>query len=255
MLKQRLRCGRIRAEGALMPGPKSRPRVILQERDQLLLSALESFRIVDRRQAMALMGFTSISRVNARLLQLTRAGYIRRNFIPSGNFGRRAIYRRSEARSFALSAAAHQLALNDLELAVRKHCGDTVRRFRRLYRPPAPGIPLIPDAYAEFVCGSKVQPVFFELDLGTEPRKLWRLKARQYVSLALSGEFERAFSHPQFRIAVLAPTARRLHSLREAVRLETQRLFFFSMIDSINSEGVLAPIWLRPEGSETLPLV
>ncbi|HEX6369083.1 MAG TPA: replication-relaxation family protein [Longimicrobium sp.] len=221
----------------------------------MLLSALDSFRIVDRRQAAALMGFTSIPRVNARLLQLTRAGYLARDFIPVGNFGRRAIYRRKETRPFAFSAVPHQFALNDLELVVRRSCGDAVRVFRRLYRPLAATIPLVPDAYGEFVFGSAMYPVFFEVDLGTESRKLWRLKAHHYVSLALSGEFQHQFGHPQFRVAVLAPTARRLQSIREAVAAETSRLFFFSSIDSINSEGVLAQIWLRSEGSETLPLV
>lgn len=44
----------------------------------LLLVALALLKIVDREQAKAVTGHGSVTRINARLLALVRAGYLRR---------------------------------------------------------------------------------------------------------------------------------------------------------------------------------
>ncbi|HEU4560916.1 MAG TPA: replication-relaxation family protein [Longimicrobium sp.] len=237
-----------------MPGTRRGFRIILQERDQKLLSALDTMRIVDRRQAMVLMGFTSISRVNARLLQLTRAGIVIRDYIPAQNFGRKAVYRRTGSRRVTERAAPHLLAINEVELALRESFGAALRKVQRFSQPIVPGVPLIPDAYVE-IGGASIHPIFIEVDLGSEPRSVWRLKAQAYLSVALSGAFEEAFQQPRFRVAVVASSERRLNSIRQAVRTETDRLFFFSTFESINSDGVRAAIWLRPEGSKHSSLI
>ena len=77
-----------------------RPAIVVQERDRHLLRELAVMRIVDREQAKTVAGFGSTTRVNARLLGLTREGLLRRFFsarlpgeekpsIPSRQKGRR----------------------------------------------------------------------------------------------------------------------------------------------------------------------
>ena len=66
----------------------NRTSLVLQERDRRLLEALESMRVVDREQAKVVCGFRSTRRANARLLALTRAGFLKRAFVGS----RQAVY-------------------------------------------------------------------------------------------------------------------------------------------------------------------
>lgn len=61
-------------------GGNRRIGMVLQERDRRFLTELAAMRVVDRDQAKAAAGFGSITRVNARLLTLTRAGLLRRFF-------------------------------------------------------------------------------------------------------------------------------------------------------------------------------
>src|SRR5580692_12724661 len=75
--------------------------LIVQPRDLALLGELSIMRVVDRDQAKIVAGFGSITRVNTRLLALTRAGLVRRFFLGWGG-GRKALY--------ALSAKGAQLA-------------------------------------------------------------------------------------------------------------------------------------------------
>ena len=56
---------------------------------------------------------------------------------------------------------------------------------------------------------------FLEVDLGHERGPVWKEKVRNYLQLALSGEFERQFGTNRFRVLVLANSERRLHSIRE----------------------------------------
>ena len=56
---------------------------VIQDRDRHLLSELGVMRILDREAAKLVAGFSSTRRVNDRLLQLTRAGLMRRFFVGS----------------------------------------------------------------------------------------------------------------------------------------------------------------------------
>src|SRR5713226_2129503 len=67
-------------------------RVVLQSRDLHLLKELALMRIIDREQAKTIAGFGSTTRANARLLALTRAGFLRRFFIGTNAGGTKALY-------------------------------------------------------------------------------------------------------------------------------------------------------------------
>lgn len=241
-----------------MPGNRGKVGLILQPRDELLLRELHVLRIVDREQARRLVGLSSIRKANARLLALTRAGYLRRSFLGQTGCGRRALYRLPSDRSRTSAAfLAHQLALTDvyLRFCAAQAEGVTLRMWKTFGRPVADGIPLIPDAYAEVVVEGIFQPLFFEVDRGTESGRVWREKAHAYSLLAFSGEFERTFGQSRFHVAVVTTTPRRLEHVRAAVAEVTEKLFWFSTFDNLNGDSFLGPLWLRPKGSEKVSLL
>ena len=80
---------------------KNHPGMIVQSRDLNFLRELGTLGVVDREQFKVIAGFTSTTRANTRLLQLFRAGLLRRFFLGSGG-GRKALY--------ALSPKGAQLA-------------------------------------------------------------------------------------------------------------------------------------------------
>lgn len=91
--------------------------MILQPRDERLLSELRMMRVMDREQARRTAPFSSVRRTNTRLLALTRAGVLRRSFIGAVGAGRRALYRLSNDRARTSPAfLAHQLTLNEVYL-------------------------------------------------------------------------------------------------------------------------------------------
>jgi len=83
-----------------MTGNKRRG-LVIQERDKQLLRELAVMRVIDREQARVVAGFGSATRVNTRLLRLTRAGLLRRFYLGTTAGGQKALY--------ALSAKGAQL--------------------------------------------------------------------------------------------------------------------------------------------------
>src|ERR1700694_5826333 len=78
--------------------------VILQNRDRHLLAELGVMRIIDREMTKLVAGFGSTTQVNTRLLELTRAGLLRRFFVGSIGAGRKAIYTLSPKGEAVVSA-------------------------------------------------------------------------------------------------------------------------------------------------------
>jgi Replication-relaxation len=114
----------------------STDRMIVQPRDREFLRELAILRVADREQVKLVAGFKSTTRVNTRLLKLTRAGLLRRFFLGSGG-GRKALYALSEKGARLIDApmrgprrpqgamlvadlfVEHQLAINSIYCAVR----------------------------------------------------------------------------------------------------------------------------------------
>src|SRR6266700_3939623 len=67
-------------------------RVVITERDKLLLKELGIARIVDREQSKEIAGFQSTTRVNDRLLKLTQSGLLKRFFLGTRAGGTKALY-------------------------------------------------------------------------------------------------------------------------------------------------------------------
>ena len=249
--------------------------MVLQERDRRLLEELAVMRVADRDQAQAAVGFGSITRVNARLLALTRASLLRRFFQGASGAGQRALYtlstagaqlvgashrglqRRKDESSMGGAFVEHQLALNGIYCALKfgkiPLQGVTFRRWVSSDVPLASS--LLPDGYLELTIPEGVLTAFVEVDLGTERSAIWGEKVRKYLQLALSGEYERRFRESRFRVLVVANSERRMHSIRKTVAAITEKIFWFSTLDLVRSGGFFQKVWLRPTGDELLPLV
>lgn len=253
------------------------PGVIVQERDQRLFQALSLLRFLDRSDLMAIGPFTSVTRANARARQLVQAGLL--EALPVGTIGggRQLLYALSRKGAALVGAPyrplrredvpalsgdpflQHQLALNKFYVAVAHRPipaqGVRLCRWLSFSQPIAANSALIPDGYFELAIPAGVLACFLEIDMGTESPKVWREKIRQYLGLAVSGEFEREFQQRRFRVLVVTTTEKRLHKISSLVRRSTDKVFWLSTFDKVNREGLWSKVWHRPTGDEPASLV
>jgi len=249
---------------------------VIQERDRRLLMELATMRVLDREQAKIVAGFGSTTRVNHRLLGLTRAGFVRRFFLGTTGPGMKALYtlsaqgarligvplrgpqRRQDETLAADFFVEHQLRVNEVHCALKFGAlptGVSFRRWVTFFAPIAQGLRLIPDGYAELVNPAGTTALFLEVDLGHEHGPVWRKKVEHYLQFAMMGTPEGAGIHRPFRVLVVAPGARRVESLRKGVGRLTEKIFWFATLESIRGKGLFAPVWRRPTGQDPLPLI
>jgi len=249
--------------------------LVVQERDRRLLRELGHVRVIGREQAKVLGGFSSTTRVNTRLLALTRVGLLKRFFLGTRAGGAKALYslspkgakfigvpdrgpqRRNDTALVGDLFVEHQLAVNDIYCAFKTESlpGVAFRRWVAFFEPIAQGVRLIPDGYVEFETPSGIFGAFLEVDLGSESLKVWKDKVKTYLTYAVSGTFEKQFGLTRFRVLVVAHSERRMQSIRRVVGETTDKIFWFQNFESIERDGLLAPRWLRPRGEYRLPLI
>jgi len=250
---------------------------IVTPRDLVLFRALSIARFLDCKQAMVVCGFTSMRRANRRLLKLVLAGLLRRWFVATSARGVKAIYGLSPQAAYLIGEVAHglipwkqdrvitssqflehQQAINEIFVPVRFRTlpeGTSCERWMSFCEPLGASLPLTPDAYLKIGHGGTVHSMFLELDLGTESSKVWKRKVELYLRLAISGEFERMFHEKRFRVLVVLHSSRRLEQVRTTIVQRTDKLFWLSTQDELRNESLTAPIWLRPNGVQRLPLL
>jgi len=250
---------------------------VLQDRDRRLLRELAVMRVIDREQAKCVAGFGSTPRVNSRLLGLTRAGLLRRFFLGTRGGGQKALYALSQAGAKLIDAPfrgprkaqnevlvadffiTHQLSINEVYCSLKfKPTLGTVAKFGKwlsFYDPVESGTRLIPDGYVEILTTQKPLAAFLEVDLGNESLSVWKAKVDNYLRYAVTGNFEKRFDLPQFRVLVVTNTARRMHSLRAATLSLTEKIFWFSTLESVARDGVWAPVWLRTNSEQLQSLL
>jgi Replication-relaxation len=236
--------------------------LVVQERDLRLFEALNLMRVIDREQAKIAGGFNSTTRANARLLALTRAGYLKRAFLGS----RRAVYwlasnsrGRGTQKEFTPREPAslflrHRLEINKVYLLLKHSAipvpGWWLVRWQGFQKNLASSVPLIPDGYFELRSSAGARACFVEVDLGTEALPVIQRKVQLYLHLATSGEFPALFHQPQFRVLVIANSERRLQNLREAIAKLTDKIFWLTTLECVNRERFWSPVWLRPTGDQ-----
>jgi len=182
-------------------------------------------RIIDQEQAKIVAGFGSTTRANVRLLGLTRAGFLHRFFLGTTAGGTKALYaisrqgaelagipyrgpRRPNHEILAAdSFVQHQLAVNNIYCALKREITSSssvaLLRWLTFYGPLTPQLRLIPDAYFELKAPAAIAASFVEVDLGHEHLKVWSKKVRNYLHLAISGDYERLLDQNRFRVLVI----------------------------------------------------
>lgn len=251
--------------------------LVAQERDRRLLRELSVMRVIDREQAELVAGFRSVTRANARLLALTRAGLLNRFFIGTGAGGKKSLYTLSANGAVLIQAARsglrrrrdavlvgdafvdHQLHLNRVYLAFKLapvHRPGLVFRCWRVFREPlSRNAAIVPDGYVEIESAGKTLCMFVEADLGTEGLPLWIRKVEAYLRFARSGEFEACFRQRQFRVLIAMTSERRSESICNAIARLTDKIFWLSTFQAIEREGVWASVWCRPAGKGPVALL
>jgi len=233
-------------------------------------------RIIDREMAKTVAGFQSTTRANTRLAALTNAGLLKRFFVGSIGAGRKAVYTLLPKGAELVSAklggiqrasdrlvvgdrfVEHQTGINEVYLAIKYRpmpCGVRLSRWLAFRQPISDAIKLTPDGYFELATVDTVRAMFLEVDLGTEALSVWQQKATYYLQLAISGEFARRFQQQQFRVLVVVNSARRLAGIRSTVAKSTEKIFWFTLLETINREGLWSPHWLRPTGDQRSSLL
>jgi hypothetical protein len=171
----------------------------------------------------------------------------------------RLVHRSNNALLVGDQWIEHQLAINSILIQVRFRPIPVaeVSLVRSMTFPSvlSKANPLIPDAYFELANNSEIYPMFCEVDRGTETLGAWTKKTEMYLRLATSGDFKQIFKQSQFRVLVAANTSRRLEGIRKTITKLTQKIFWFTTLDEINSDGLFAPIWLRPTGIDKQSLL
>jgi hypothetical protein len=240
----------------------NRTGIVLQPRDLRLLEALETMRVIDREQAKVVGGFRSTTRANARLLALTKAGFLRRAFLGSNQavywLANRELQKLRKRGETSTEPAAlflrHRLEINRLQLVVQYTGISAPRtwfgRWQSFQEPLSRELPLIPDGYFEISSGQDVRSIFVEIDLGTEAVPVFAKKASLYLQLATSGDFSKLFSRTQFRVLVVTTSASRLNNLRAAVAKQTDKIFWFGPLENLTADRFWAAAWLRPNGDQ-----
>jgi hypothetical protein len=243
--------------------------LVLQERDRRILQELAVMRVIDREQGKVIGGFRSTTRVNKRLLALTRGGLLKRFFIGSGGW-KKSLYSLSPLGANFLqtpyrvmrthgdelitvsSSLEHQLGINELYCLIKyRQVGmdsPKLLRWENLYRPIDSKRSLIPDAHLEISGPEETIAAFLEFDLGHENLIVWKKKIEKYLQYAISGEFESLIRQHQFRVLVVANSERRRESLQKTTASVTDKIFYFSTVNSVHETGFWAPIWFRPQG-------
>ena len=154
---------------------------------------------------------------------------------------------------------AHQLAINeiycDLKYRTIPIAEARFEKWMSFYEPLEAATRLIPDGYVEVRTPQKTLAVFLEIDLGNEGLSVWKRKVEMYLQYAISGHFEKRFRQPQFRVLVIVNTERRMRSLQAATLALTDKIFWFSTLDSVTRTGFWSPVWLRAKNGGRQPLL
>lgn len=237
--------------------------VILQARDRKIVSLLKALRVATKQQIADVCGFDSDTRAHSRLLQLIRAKYIARDFIGTIAGGRLAVYflpgRRPKARRGPAgfeAAVTHGLEIGDVYLALVRGAQNQGIRFR-WSKPDRPlgqsGV--IPDALIDIETGGARKTFLLEHDRATEGVRIWKEKVSKYLNLARSPELHEIVGSERFAVLVVVPSERRLVQIRAEIASQTSKIFWISTVEAINRDGLLASVWLRPDGLQRLPLL
>lgn len=259
--------------------PDERPAMVLTDRDQAMLLAVNSFQVV-RGQQLERLFFSSRSTAQYRLQRLFQHEYLDRHFqsvVEGGPASSPILYtlgkRGSEIlihqqglldtdiRRFPKSIPAHTLdhllEVNEVRVAVTLACqaqgyrldtwlDESVFRsqpdyvFLRDGRGREQKKPVYPDGYFALTAPAGTAHFFLELDRGTEARSAFKPQIAVYEAYTRGGGYQARFNTRSLRILIVCPGRERLKNLK----LVTQeaggdRKYWFTTFDQIDPATIL----------------
>ena len=155
----------------------------------------------------------------------------------------------------------HTLAINDFRIAITQAAQRRGHRIVRWIderevkalqmRVPAPAtdkhrrhLPVVPDSYFEYEAGSKRSGFFLEMDMGTMATKRFRDKVKAFLIYKRDGFYQRQFGIHSLRVLTVAPSPRRLRSLKRATeQAQGRALFWFTTQHAVEADQLLQPAW------------
>jgi len=235
----------------------------LTERDRVILSEVNRFGAVTRRQLIALRLFRSKTRANERLKKLTDAKLLTARPQALPQLGRQLVYlpgpglseptnRRRRLAEGSTLFLDHQVGLVDIRIAFERHTTVVIWRSDRECEALVKGIR--PDSFVEYRLSEVTHCAFIEYDRGTETLGRVERKVRAYADLAFSGLFTRTFGRKFFRLLLVIDTPGRLENLSRTTRRVTDRIVRLTTLAELVSQGPLASIWRRPGSPVSEPL-
>jgi hypothetical protein len=263
----------------------SPPPLVLQERDRQILAAVGQHRFLSREQIERLF-FGTTTRANFRLQKLYQHKFLNRLHLPTVRGSSQAIYcldrNGVEVAAEALGVPPatipwkyknrdvgalflkHLLGVNDVriafEVAARENSGHELLLWlpeqdaKNGYGWHSGSKVLAPDAYGRYGFGDRVISFFVELDRATMTNKRWQEKVDRYLEYSASGRYEERFGMKLFRVLVVTTTPQRRSNLLSVTAERTDKMFWFTTLESIRDRGVLGAGWSR-SGSIGLQLL
>jgi hypothetical protein len=243
---------------------------LLMSRDLVLLKEIAQLQVIDREQARTIGNFGSQTRLNYRLTALRSLGLLKQFFVGLGPGTKKAVfcltrkgaqvarvpYRRTRIASGSVIGfdpfLIHRVAVADIYVSVIHEdvpTGVKASAWRFFETPLTANTQLIPDGYFELQTPEALRGMFIEMDMGTETAKIWKKKVSEYLTFAVSGEFQKNFGVPQFRVLVVATSARRLLNLSRIISSMTPKIFWLATLEDFKASP-WSPIWFRPAGNE-----
>jgi len=189
-------------------------------RDKALIDDLALSHVLSRDQLLELGYFGSITRVNTRLRELAREGFIvplETPFISQRLYGcgKRAsdivsarVSRLISARSVSPRFLQHALAITNVRIALQKRGMAEWWSEQELWRKLG-GIEVRPDGLARAQI-----PIFIEVDMGHVSPAKFQSKLLAYAALATSGECKSLYEFSNFRVLTVTTGPLRANRLR-----------------------------------------
>ena len=267
---------------------KAPPPLVLQPRDETILTLVSEFRLLSREQLQRLLDFPCVTRINVRLKRLYDRCYLSRRFLPTLKGSPKVLYflgprgigtvsdslgidslvferemkNISEGKDLFLN---HQLSLNVVRisfiLAIKNHPQIALERWLSEKDCPIE-IPsergnraLRPDGYFCFSIQRRLYGFFLEVDCSTMSNGRIKSKVMAYLNYAKSGLYEKDFGLKYFRVLFVTKTQARLLNLKSTIEKQTDRIFQLTTIDQLSGNPIQDRVWMRPGNLGLFPLL
>lgn len=258
--------------------------IILQPRDQEIISQVYEFGFLSREQIQRLLDFNCTTRANIRLRKLFDHGYLSRRFLPIG-FGSMGIYflgpeginlvgekygvdpsvikKRQQAFEQKKDLFFHHdLSVNEVRIAFHLALANSNGlRLDRWLTPidclqeydlfnPQMGRKIKtvfrPDGYFRYFFKDRLFGCFLEMDRSTMTNARFQDKVKIYLEYAQSGCYQPRYGLKFFRVLVVTKTVERLLNLKSVTERLTDKIFWFSTLDELQHGKVFEAIWQKP---------